>query len=173
MTQLGYICSHSFTWRAQISVLGEHRKFLWSDALWFYSLSLSSHTVFKENRGDQSFKIHNSTQMWRRKHPQNKVSFSQGWETAKGLQISRAFLPLLTSWLIKWILQIPCCKYGNSSSRFLPFLIPQSVCPQHLLIADWWLPQPRGRTYTWSCSAPWGSPGSTSPGSHRENWNSG
>lgn len=173
MTQLGYICSHSFTWRAQISVLGEHRKFLWSDALWFYSLSLSSHTVFKENRGDQSFKIHNSTQMWRRKHPQNKVSFSQGWETAKGLQISRAFLPLLTSWLIKWILQIPCCKYGNSSSRFLPFLIPQSVCPQHLLIADWWLSQPRGRTYTWSCSAPWGSPGSTSPGSHRENWNSG
>lgn len=90
-----------------------------------------SHTVFKDNRGDQSFKIHNSTQMWRKKHSQNKVRFSQGWETTKKLQISRAFLPFSTSWLIKCILQIPCYKYKNTSSGFLPFL--NQFVPQYLL----------------------------------------
>lgn len=62
----------------QFLVLVEHRKCLWSDALWF-CLSLSpclSHSVFTENRGDQSFKIHHSTEMGRRKHPPKTRSAS-------------------------------------------------------------------------------------------------
>lgn len=91
-----------------------------------------SHAVFKDNRGDQSFKIHNSTQTWRKKHSRNKVRFSQGWETAKMLQISRAFLPFSTPWLMKCILQIPCYKYKNSSWGFLPLL--NQFVPQYLLM---------------------------------------
>lgn len=129
----------------QFLVLVEHRKCLWSDALWFY-LSLSpclSHSVFTENRGDQSFKIHHSTEMGRRKHPPKTRSASprgvkqqRCYKSAENLYLSpppgNKMDPPDTK----------CYKYENISWGFIPFL--HQFVPQELLMLV--LPQVKGRT---------------------------
>lgn len=125
-------------------------------------------TVFKDNRGDQSFKIHNSTQMWRKKTFPKQGQVLPGVRNNKEATNQQSIFTFLNFLAYKMhppdtMLQIQKYQLRISS-------ISQSIClPVPTETGDC-LSQGAGPC-TWPCSASWGSPGSTfpaCPAPHRE-----